>query len=247
MTRPPRASSRAFTMVEVMLALALVGALMGALLGFYQNALDIRREMVGETELFAAEQEIMQGITDELRSAFAYPFLNLGVEGAADQISLVSAGLPGPAAWAARSSTEDPIPPEQDLRLITYRLRIDANTTEVLGLERSVQKVLAAESAAMAMKTRLVSSRIVFLNLAYYDGSSWRSTWRMESPSSEGEVQTSLLPMAVEVRLGATPKPEDMPVEEYLAQYPTHRRVVYLAVGARPLTSGAGSGGSGTN
>ncbi|GAG47146.1 unnamed protein product, partial [marine sediment metagenome] len=93
-----------FTLLEVVLAVALVLSLMVALYAFYASAMDVRKGIAAESEMLSAERAIMDGLTNELRSAMIYPFLNLGLEGSADRLAFISAGVPGPAAWAVRES-----------------------------------------------------------------------------------------------------------------------------------------------
>ena len=236
-----------FTLLEVVLAVALVLSLMGALYAFYASAMDVRKGIAAESEMLSAERAIMDGLTNELRSAMIYPFLNLGLEGSADRLAFISAGVPGPAAWAVRESTEDPIPPEQDLQLIGYRLRIDPNTEDVVGLVRTCQKIISAESPGSARETRLLSSRLRFVGFRFHNGSGWQAEWRMEAPGREGDEQTSLLPVAVEITLGAEPLPEEMEVDEYIQTHQTFRRVVFLPAGARQQRGAAvrtGAGGT---
>jgi len=228
-----RARKAGFTLLEVVLAVALVLSLMGALYAFYLYALDVRKAIAAESEMLAGERDVMDGLTNELRSAMIYPFLNLGLEGSAGRLVFISAGLPGPAAWVIRQSTEDPIPPEQDLQLVGYQLSVDPNTEEVLGLVRTCQKVISAESPGSARQTRLLSSRLRFVNFRFHNGSGWQAEWRMEAPAEGEGEQTSLLPVAVEITLGTEPLPEDMDVDEYIETHPTFRRVVFVPAGAR--------------
>jgi hypothetical protein len=153
--------------------------------------------------------------------------------------------VPGLAAWAVRSSMEEPIPPEQDLEIVTYRLRVDPNTAQVLGLERLSQKTVTAESQTKGQTVRLMSPQLQFLNFRFFDGSAWQGYWRMEDPFGESTPQTSLLPMAVEITLGTEPKPEEMTVEDYLLEYPTFQRMVFVPAGARPLSGTVVRGGPG--
>jgi hypothetical protein len=237
--------------VEVALAIALVVALLGALFAFYSYALDLRRAVAEEADLAASERSVMDGLTEELRAALAYPFLNIGLEGSNYEIAFIRAVLPGPAAWAVRSSVDDPIPPEQDLEILTYRLRVDANVEppEVLGLERLSQKTVAAESQGQGQTVRLMSRQLRFVCFRFTsDGSTWQDYWRMESPTGESAPQTGLLPMAVEITLGTESRPPEMALEDYLKEPPglTFRRVVFVPAGARPVSGTAVPAAGGT-
>jgi hypothetical protein len=80
-----------------------------------------------------------------------------------------------------------------------------------------------------------MSSQLVFLYFRYFDGGAWVDTWHSGS-SSGGAGSTPQLPMAVEVTLGTSPVPEEMTLEDYLAQYPTFRREIFIPAGKRELS-----------
>jgi prepilin-type N-terminal cleavage/methylation domain-containing protein len=228
-----------FTLTEVAVAIALVLALVVALFGFYFYAMDVQKDVVGDAELLTAERSIMDGLTNELRAAMAYPFLNIGMEGTSGQISFVSTALPGPAVWATPDPMAQPPPPEQDVQILTYRLRVDANTdpVTVLGLERLCRKNVSAIAPDRGLQVRLLSPQMQFLYFRFFDGTSWQDSWHMEASGSAGDPQqAAALPMGVEITLGTEPKPADMDLEEYLKNNRTFRREIFVPAGARPLS-----------
>jgi hypothetical protein len=177
-------------------------------------------------------------MTRELQSAMVYPFLGTGLTGEAEKMEFITAGTPGPAAWYERRVTEDPIPPEQDLRMVGYRLLIveDEETGDpiVLGLQRTEQKVMAPADAAEEgshIHAAMVAPRIRFLRLSYFDGSAWTRSWDSD------------LPLAVEIAVGAEPLPPETSPEEY--PYELHRRTVYLPGGTQALSGTIIRGGPG--
>ena len=234
--RPSIARRSGFTLAEVAVAVSLVLTMVVALFGFYFYSMDVRREVTAESELLAAERAIMDGLTNELRAAMAYPFLNIGMDGASDQISFVSTALPGPAAWSVYDPMAEPLPPEQDVQILTYQLRVDANTdpATILGLERLCRKNITALSQGKGRQVRLMSGRMQFLGFRYFDGTGWRDSWHAAASSSD--PQQAALPMGVEVTLGTEPKPADMDMEEYLLNNPTFRREIFVPAGARPAS-----------
>jgi len=121
MTR--RRHKSGFTLLEVTLALALSIVLVSGMLGLYDHATTIRRSVTEHTEQVTSVRIIMGRMTNELRGAMTYPFLNFGMEGTDGGFKFMTASLPGPAVWAVRKSTEDPIPPETDLEMVGYRLQ----------------------------------------------------------------------------------------------------------------------------
>jgi len=231
------------TLLEVVLAVTLTVALMGSVLAFYSLAMDVRKSVSADMQAISSRRLIMDRITSELRAAVVLPFLGMGMEGEADQIRFIVAALPGPAAWAVRKTTEDPIPPEQDLRLVGYRLRTFENEQHeqvIENLERTCQKIIAVETAEEGeeIETAAIGPDIKFLYFRYWDcdAQGWTASWA-----------GSGLPGAVEITIGAEPLPEKTDPGDY--PYPVHRRVVYLPGGARAPTGtiirglGRGRGG----
>ena len=225
-----RRAPRGLTLIEVVISIALTIGLMGAALGFYRHVVDVRQQFTGQlarTQRTAARRMVMDRITGELRSAMVYPFLGLGMSGQAMEMRFVTAAVPHQTAWAAEGITDAPVEPEQDLRIVGYRLRYveDEEGFEVIeGLERSVQKTLTAQVVEEGQEVRfaLMAPQIKFVRFGYWDNEAgeWLPDW-------EGGD----LPMAVEIALGAEPLPEDMEPEEY--PYETFRRVVYVPGGSR--------------
>ncbi|NQU76414.1 MAG: hypothetical protein HQ546_08900 [Planctomycetes bacterium] len=217
-----RLRRNAFTLVEVVLAVGLALGLMGAALGLYNHIASLRKNVLAELDRTAMCRSVMDRITDELRCAMIYPFLQAGLEGDAGRVRFISATLPGAAAWAVRSGRDEPVPAEHDVEWIGYRLRIvedEQGQERIDGLERTCQKLLTAMAAEEGKQIRaeLVAPSIRFLRLRFYDGTGWIESW------TGGD-----LPMAVEITLGTGSVPEKMDVEDYLAAYETFRRVVAI-------------------
>lgn len=247
MTRP--ANRKAFTLLEVVLALSLTVGLLGGVLGFYRHVLNVRTAVVRQAERVASVRLVMDRITGELRGAMVYPFLGFGMDGQVDvegktcRMKFISVSLPGPAAWAVRKTTEDPIPPEYDMQLVGYRLLTvedEQGVGQIVGLERTCQKILGARTAEEGPDKEIVpallSGHIKFLRFRYWQDNDWVDTW------SEGG-----LPLAVEITLGAEPLPEDTEPEDYPPEYESHRRVIYLPAAKAslegPIIRGLNRGG----
>jgi len=222
------------TLLEVILAVALTVGIVGSIMGFYDHALKVRDSLEHRARQIEAARLVMNLMTNELRSAMSYEFLQMGVEGQADEIRFISASVPGPAAWALRKPTEEPIPPEQDVQIIGYRLRIveDDQTGQPVpaGLERTWQKLLTARQAeeGREIQTDLLTEEIAYLHLRYWQDGQWSESW------TGGD-----LPQAVEITLGTEPLPAGMAPADY--PYAVLRRVVYLP-GSRSAAREGGTG-----
>lgn len=216
MTRP-RAG---FTLLEVILAISLTLALMAGVIGLYVYSLNIRRVLSDDARVVGTQRRVMEQMTAELRTAIVHHFTRTGLTGDGGQVRMVTACLPSASAWLETGATDGPIQPEQDLQLVGYRLAGEEDETGewvVLGLERTVQKTLAAPSAEEGQEivVRLIAPDVKFLGLRYWSDGEWLDNW------GGGD-----LPLAVEIRLGTLPLPEDMSPADY--PYDAFRRVVYL-------------------
>ena len=216
-----------FTLLEVILAVTLAVAIVGAAFAFYRRAMDARASILDGVELALAERGIMDRLTQELRGAVVDPFASSGLEGGDWGMRFATTAVPGPAAWAVRRTTEDQVPPERDLQVLGYRLRVvedEQGVEQVVGLERTSQTLVSAptveEGAEVAVT--LLTARIRHLYVRYWDGAAWGGSW----PGGD-------LPSAVEINLGERPLPEGVLPEDY--PYPTFRRVVFIPGGAKAV------------
>ncbi len=230
---------RGMTLLEAILALGLALALVGGMVGFYREIVQARAAMMEQVEAVRARRHVMNRITDELRGALAQ---GPGVRGSDTGIRFMTAGVPGPAAWLELDATETPPPPEQDLRLVGYRIRYEETEdgdVVAVGLERTEQTLVEALVAEEGREIRaaLVSESIKFLRVQYWDGEVW-----FPSPP-EG------MPTGVEIALGAEPLPEETDPLDY--PYEVVRRVIALPAAQPPARQAdvdpeaAGKGGEG--
>lgn len=234
-------SRRAFTLFEALLAIALSIGIVGGTMALYQQAVTTRQRISEDLEVLTAERIIMDRMTQELRSALVYPFLGFGLEGEADSVTFMTSTVPGPAAWAVRTGTEDPVPPETDLQMVTYRMRTyedDYGMLQVAGIERSCQKILGSPTAreGAEVSTVLLTPYIQHMQFAFFDGSTWTNKW-----------QDKGLPLAVEVIMGFPPLPDEVEAQDY--PDPVFRRVIYLPGATTsiqgPIIRGLGGRGGG--
>ena len=231
---------KAMTLLEAVLAVSIIVAMRGGVYSFYSNTLSTRERVTEFTQRIAAKRITMGRLTAELRAAKVYPFVNTGMKGSGDSLEFITAVVPGPAAWVERSATEDPIPPEHDLRLVGYRLRKveDEDGLEgVEGLERTCMKVMAPMEAeeGQEIEVAFLTPHVKFLHLRYWDGSGWINSW------DGGD-----LPGAVEIIMGFEPAEPEADPDEY--PHETFRRIVYVPSAGRRASGttvrGLGRGGS---
>ena len=220
---------RGFTLLEVILAVGLTMGIVLAALAFYQQVISTRQafgDRLGAVEVTAGRRVLMERMTDELRSAIVYPFLQMGLTGGATGMQFMVAGLPGQGVWAADEIASRPAEPQQDMRIVGYRLRQsedpDTGQPIIEGIERTEQVVIAAATVeeGVDVTSMLMAPSFKFLSLRYWDGQSgqWLTSW------DGGDA-----PMAVEIVIGIEPLPEGVEPVDY--PFETFRRVVYVPAG----------------
>jgi type II secretory pathway pseudopilin PulG len=231
--------ARAFTLVEVVLAISIAIGILVVALFFHSQATNLRAQLLDESDRIATIRLVMERLTAELRAAFEQP--QYGFTGDATSLRFVTAvapALPGrPAATTPRT----------DLRLVSYRLgkTLEGTNEIVTGLIRAEQPLVEAPAArgtlalpvttvpadatnaldfaatvlestnALARGPEPLTEAIRFVRLWFWDGYEWSATW--DSPQ---------LPRGIEINLGSQLLPED----GTLADYPgdLYRRVIYL-------------------
>ena len=225
-----RGRTAGFTLLEVVMAVGLIVSLMGSAIWFTDHLASAREKINARTQEIVSRRSLMRRITSELRCAMSMRRLGLGIAGEADYIAFVTTSIPGRSVWVDRNILDQPVPPESDIKLVTYRqaIREDEDGNEyVVGIERTCQKLLDAPEAEEGENIRvtLLTDKLKYLRLAYYDGESWPRVWT----ANQG------LPLAIEVTLGDEPvyedeltamELEDEVQEEYLGQ--ASRRLIYL-------------------
>lgn len=209
MTGRRKKSAGGFTLLEVMLAIGLVVSLMGSAIWFVSSLAKSRDRINESTQEIVARRATMRRITKELRCAMNLPKLGLGVTGGKDYIAFITTSLPGRSVWVDRSILDQPLPPETDLKLITYRqaVREDEEGQEyIVGIERTCQKLLDAPEVEEGenLRVTLITEKLKLLRFSYYDGAGWTTDW----------TEKSGLPLAIRVTLGDEPIYEDEAPED---------------------------------
>lgn len=224
----------AFTLLEVILAISLALGIVGSLLGFYNYVARIRGTIMDDVQMASSQRLVMERLTDEIRGAMVYSSLGMGLQGQADRLNFITARVPGPAVWVKPDITEQSYPPEQDIQLVSYRLRIptdeqgrpltdDQGNIIVEGLERTCQKLMSAMAQeGKEISVGLLTPYMKFLSLRYWDGANWTEGW------AGGD-----LPLAVEITLGRQPLPQGFTPDTY--PYDVQRRLIYVPGGRKAL------------
>jgi type II secretory pathway component PulJ len=234
-----RGAARAFTLLEVILAIVIALGILVVLLYFYEQATNLRAQVIQETERISSARLIMDRLTQELRASQSDNGSGQGFVGESNSLQFVRTDVPSFAAWTGGAFGRSSFP-ITDLKLVSYRL--ESSETNVSGLVRSeeplispIQRLTASED--QPDQTNMLSSvtlppvleEIRFLQFRYWSGTNWLDAW-----SSPGR------PDAVEVSLGAEPWTNTTDVAEPAPEI--FRRVIYLAnaspmAGLRPVST----------
>ncbi len=202
-----------------------------AALAFYQQIVSSRQEFtdrLGAVEMAATRRAVMERMTGELGSAIVYPFLQMGLTGDSESMQFMVAAVPGQGVWVAEDISDVPARPQQDVRIVGYRLRYieDEESGEqfIEGIERTEQTVIAAPvvEEGTDITAALISESFKFLSLRYWDSESgqWLEIW-----------DGGGTPVAVEIVIGVEPLPDDTEPADY--PFETFRRVVYVPAGKK--------------
>ena len=222
----PSHARKAFTLVEVILAIVIALGILVVLLFFYQQATNLRTQVLEQTERIAAARLLMERLTGELRAAqfdvgFTRAFL-----GSSNSIEFVKAEVPSFNAWTGGALGRSSYP-NSDLKRISYRLEMADDLTNVAGVLRAEEPLVARQATLStneyAPSTGFTNSppglieQIQFLQFRFWSGTNWVDTW-----ASGGA------PAGVEVSLGSEPITSQTDTNEYTGEI--FRRVIYLAV-----------------
>ena len=137
MKRTAHSLARAFTLVEVILAILIISAIMSVLLYFYQRAVEVRQNVLQEAEFLAVSRMFMEQVTTELRSARVIEDQFIGLDGSSNSITFVATSIPLTARWIINTNEPVMLPPVSDLKRVTYRLLTGTNAFDVRGVDRT--------------------------------------------------------------------------------------------------------------
>lgn len=217
----------AFTLVEVLLAVGIIAGLLVVVLYFYQQAAELRTELLVAAERSSAARLLMDRLTAELRTARAHTFYEVPMVGDSSYLQFITTDLPSPTAWTGERLGRI-TRPESDLKLVSYGTEVSREDTNVIGLARAEEPLVELRTAPASeavlpdidattnkANTILITDAFRYIRFRYYDGYNWLESW-----------SDTFLPKGVEVTLGSEPMPPEVELEEY--PYEVFRRVIYL-------------------
>jgi len=195
-SRPPL--RRAFTLIELLLAITLSALVISAVVGVLFASLRLRNQTARRLELSSSVQQSLALLRRDL-TGIALPATDSTNAMAG---SLVYGGITGindPAGTGMQLFTTSGIlselTPWADLQKVGYTLRLPTNAVASIGrdLHRVVTRNLLPQLAE-TFEDQIILRDVQTFELSFYDGSTWRNTWG-------GTNETVSIPSAVRVNL----------------------------------------------
>lgn len=215
---------RAFTLLEMVLAISLTLGLMGVLMWFGRYTADVRHTAVERVEQTANRRAVLGAMARHLQAALSDPATGLTLIGESRRVSFAVTAVPPASIWTAASVTDEAPPAAGDVQVVSYGVEMTETdgAIEPAGLRVAVQMLPTArtQESGVTSWSQLVCPEIRFLFLRYFDGQSWHESW-----------QHDRLPLAVEINTSDVPLPDGVAAAEHPG--PVKRRVVKLAASQR--------------
>ena len=217
---------RAFSLIEVLLAVGIIAGLLGIVLFFYQQAAHLRTELLLETERISAARLLIDRLTTELRAARTHNYYAVPLVGSSSYLQFITTALPSQLNWSGERFGRI-TRPESDLKLVSYNAGTLPEDTNAVGLTRSEEtlvefRTVAASEATLAPSEStndtgalLITDQFQFVRFRFWDGYDWLDSWN-----------ETFLPKGVEISLGAQPLPPEIDPAEY--PHEVFRRVIHI-------------------
>jgi len=228
------AQRRAFTLIEVILAIGIAAGILTVVLFFYRQSETLRDRLLDETSRLSAVRLVMERLSADLSAARRCDSMEKGLTGSPDHLEFVKLEFPQISAWSNAPTVSSAAAP---FHLVSYSLVPGTNSDGESGLIRSEELLSSRPTLTStndsstnldlgtpAPRAGMAAEQIQFLRFRYFNGASWLDNW-----SSPG------LPVGIEVTLGNEPLPAESTPEDY--PFELYRRVICLPNYASGATS----------
>lgn len=190
-----RPRSRAFTLVEVLLAVMVFSVVLGAIHYVFQGALRLRNKVTANLEAAVPLQQALDILQRDLAN-LALPGTNLvgPLQSSPTNLTQLN-GRTGPYFFTMAGVLTE-ASPWPALQRVAYRLLTPTNDSDGLDLMRSVTRNLLAPVEDLPEDQFLLSG-VEELRFQFHDGTQWRDTW-------DSTTETTVLPAAIKVQVYLT-------------------------------------------
>jgi type II secretion system protein J len=243
--------TRGFTLIEMVLALAASAITLAAVYGIFSKAIHLRNDATERTRVSRVRFHAM----DIIRKDLTHALISGGVMASVLEGSQQGTGsFPGYLKFMTttqRDTLNDEAVPANDLQQVEYYITSGPATAGADGggmLVRAVETNVLAETRLDPKGEELLSG-IESMDVEFYDGNSWQTSWTYDSEQAAAQSSTSsttttqttvqsgskstTLPKAIRVRIQpATPRGETKPVPfEVLVPWTTQPAIVAATTG----------------
>ena len=195
---------RAFTLIELVLAMAAGAALLAAIYGFFSNAVHLRNDLLERTREARLRARAVSVIRNDLRNAI--------VSGGTLAVTVVGSqqspagSFPGYLKFDTTTAPDADEVPNPDVQQVEYYIVTDSSVTDQKGgvFVRAYSRNLLATTTETPTEEPLLAG-IESMEVAFYDGTSWQDSWSFTTSSTTSTTSSTTgnttLPQAVRVRL----------------------------------------------
>ncbi len=201
---------RAFTLIELVLAMAACAVLLAAIYGNFSQAVHLRDDTMARTREARVRARAANVLRNDLRNAL----VSGGTLAAALEGSAQSPGgaFPGYLKFTTTTRPDTADVPNPDVQQVEYYIVTDKSVTDQKAgmLVRAHTRALLATVAEVATEEPLLAG-VESMEVAFYDGTEWQDSWQLSSSAATGTATTAsttgtaaattTLPQAVRVRI----------------------------------------------
>lgn len=207
-----RASTKAFTLIEVLLAVAIFAVVLAAINTVFYAGLRLRNSMNTSLDRSLPVEQAL-GIIKRDLAGIVPPGTLAGAlkSGSASSLSLMGEQT-GTEIYTSTASIDDTTP-WAEVQKVTYYLRAPTNFTTRAGQElfRAVTRNLLPSAEEQPVEQFLLSG-VEEIHFLFYTGTEWKDSW-------DGRTEEIALPKAIKVQLWMAPEAD---------QERTERRAIEL-------------------
>jgi type II secretion system protein J len=212
----PSSTSRGagFTLIEVLLAMVAAAILLSALYGLFGRAVKLRDQAEEHIRVARLRTRAVNALKADLANA---RLLGTAMNGSfvGSQTPPSSSQFPGYLKFTTTTGRDSADAPYGDAQEVEYYITADPQSTNQQSgvLVRTTNRVLLASTPEITSEERLLTG-VQSLELEFYDGSEWKSTWdtttgsavvststSSTSTSSTASTTTATLPKAARIRV----------------------------------------------
>ena len=190
---------RAFTLIELVLAMAACASLLLAIYTFFSNAVHLRNDLMERTREARVRAHAAGVIRNDLRNAIVSGgTLAATLEGAQQS---PGGSFPGYLKFNTTTTPDAGEVPNPDVQQVEYYIVTDPDAADQKAgmLVRAHTRNLLATTEAAVEEPLLAGMES--MEVSFYDGSSWQESWSFTASTTGTTSGNTTLPEAVRVRI----------------------------------------------